>query len=352
MKRIVALLLILTLCAAILPGCGAQSKSPASPLPTETPLPDKMIVDGAGRALICPDAPETRTIASVYAVSVPFLVALRLTDRVRAINTKSIFWTDADANLDAAGTIGRGRVDLEALALVAPDVLVHRSNDPETVEAVTALGVDVFCITVEDLGDILNTLAVMGRYFGAEARAAEVSDWLKGKFAKIETIVSGIPAEERVTALVMGGELGRVAGGDMLQTWMIERAGGLPVAAGTENGRNWMNAGVETVFGWNPDVLFLTSSTALEYSVDKLLADDAWSAVSAVRDCRVYQIPAKIDSWDMPGMSCALATMFMLRCMYPDFFSAEELRQEIDEYYTFLFGRTFDAAYLGYGPEL
>ena len=50
----------------------------------------------------------------------------------------------------------------------------------------------------------------------------------------------------------------------------------------------------------------------------------------------------------MPGISCVLGTMYMLWRMYPDYFSADELQKQIDEYYTFMFGKTYDFAYLGY----
>ena len=55
------------------------------------------------------------------------------------------FWTDADEDLARAGTVGD--VDLEALATYAP-TFIHRSNDPETVDAVE-VGIDVLCITVK-----------------------------------------------------------------------------------------------------------------------------------------------------------------------------------------------------------
>jgi hypothetical protein len=34
--------------------------------------------------------------------------------------------------------------------------------------------------------------------------------------------------------------------------------------------------------------------------------------------------------------------------MYPAYFSQEQLEWEVAEYYEFMFGRTFDAGYLGY----
>ena len=79
--------------------------------------------------------------------------------------------------------------------------------------------------------------------------------------------------------------------------------------------------------------------------------DSSWSAVKAVKNGKVVTVPSKLDSWDMPGLGCVLGTMFMLHEMYPDYFSTDELQEQIDEYYEFMFGKTFDADYLGYTLE-
>lgn len=346
MRRTAFAILAACLMFSLVLTCGCTANAPAvSPEGSEN-----TVVDGSGAVLKIPGV--SPKIASVYAVSVPFIVALDLGDSVVAVNAKSRFWTDNVSGLNSAGSVGRGAVDLEALAELSPGVLVHRSNDSKTVEAVSGkLGIDVLCITVEDFDDIKYTLTMMGKYFGKEERASEVCDWLDGKFAAIDKIVSQIPEDERVTALVMGSEPGRIAGGDMLQSWMIEKAGGSCVAGDISDNRNWTNVGVETIFQWNPDFLFCTSSTPLDYSVDSLYGDSAWSAMTVVKNRDIYQIPSKTDSWDMPGISCALATMYMLSRMYPDYFSTEQLEAEIDDYYNFLFGKTFDREYLGYDLE-
>ncbi len=332
----VALCLILTACAP-------KEKSETAKTSENT------VTDGAGQVLTIPDNIDEYSISSVYAVSVPFIVALGLSDRVAAINVKSNFWKDADEDLASAGTVGRGMVDLEALAELAPTVLIHRSNDPKTVQAVQdKLGIEVFCITVEDADDIKNTLETMGKYFHKEDRVKEVTDWIDYKFAWMDELTKNIPENERKTALLMGGELGRVAGGDMLQSWMIEKAGGKCVAADTGEDHDWINVGVETVFQWNPDFLFLTSSTGLDYSPDELADDAVWSGMTAISENQMFQIPAKTDSWDMPGISCVLGTMYMLHCMYPELLDAQTLRKEVDEYYMFMFGKTFSADELGY----
>ena len=340
MKRFISLLLVLAFSLS-LAACGTAEV-------TEPTAGENQVLDGAGRILDIPAEPEKATIASVYAVSVPFIEALGLGDRVLAINVKSNFWKEADPALAEAGSVGRGTVDLEALAAFSPSVLIHRSNDMETIEAVQRIQIPVLCITVEDMDDITETLTMMGRYFGAEERAAEVIAWMDGKFRMIDSIVSQIPEAERKTVLVLGGEAGRIAADDMLQAWMAEKAGGIYVAENTANNRNWVNVGVEQVFTWNPDFIFATSSTPLDYSIEELMAEDAWSAVDAVKENQFHQIPAKLDSWDIPGVSCVIGTMYMLHKMYPTYFSQEQLAQEVEEYYQFMFDQTFDASYLGY----
>lgn len=299
------------------------------------------ITDGANRTVQIPVNNNKTTIASVYAVSVPFIVALELTDRVVAINTKSNFWKKADSNLENIGSIGKGNVDLEKLAIYNPDVLIHRANDQETIDAVKKLNVDTICIKTENIDDIINTLTILGTYFDKKERAKEVTNWINNKIEYIDEIVKTIPSEDRKTAILFGGEVGRVAGNDMLQTWMIEKAGGIPII---DEGKdfNWINIGTEKIFEYNPEVIFCTSSTSLSYTVDDLLNDKTWSALTAIQNKTIYIVPCKNDSWDMPGISCVIGIMYMLYKMYPNYFSLDELKNEVHGYYNFMFNRTFD----------
>ena len=96
---------------------------------------------------------------------------------------------------------------------------------------------------------------MLGEYFGVPENAKRASEWIDKKFSYIKSIVDTIPQSERKTAMLMGGNLGRVAGSDMLQSWMIEQAGGIPVVEEGLN-HNWIDIGVEKVFAYNPDVIF------------------------------------------------------------------------------------------------
>ena len=312
------------------------------------------VIDASGNRLLIPDESDIK-IASVYAVAVPFIVALGLTDNVVAINYKSIFWAENSEGLARAGSVGRGLVDLEALASLSPDVLIHRANDPRTTGAVEEIGITVMSLKAESIDDINSTLDMMGSFFNVRDRAEEVKSWMSEKFDKIARIVEGIPENERPTAIMMGGELGIVAGGDMLQSWMIELAGAKCLASEIEGGNidgsrasAWAHIGMERLFTLNPDVIFCTSSTVLDYSVEEIYNDPTLNGLEAVKSGRVFLMPAKWDSWDLPGISCAIGTMWMLHKMFPELISADEMQAEIDEYYIFMFGRTFGNDYLGY----
>lgn len=332
--------LICMVCSFSLLACNNNNNNDRLPEENE-------IKDASGIIHKIPDNPKEATAASVYAVSSPFFLALDMTDRVLAINTKKPFMKNNDQGFKKAGTVGNGIVDLEKLASYNPTALIHKSNDPKTVKAVNKLNIDVITITVENMDDVKFTLNNLGKYFGEEKQAKEVSNWIDNEFKFIDDIVKTIPLENKVTALTMGGELGRVAASDMLQTWMIEKAGGIPVVD-VSNNHNWINIGIEKVFKYNPQYIFCTSSTARNYDVEKLFNDSSWSTINAGKNRNIFIIPSENDSWDMPGLAPVLGTMYMLKTMYPEYLSIEEFRNHIDDYYKLMFGKTFTEEQLGY----
>ena len=328
--------------------CIGDNNSASSQTEQEIVLSDETVVDASGTVLNIPTNPENAKIASVYGVSVPFIVALGLSDNVVAINTKSIIWNDNIPAFKNIASVGQGTIDYEKLAGVNPTVVIHRANDPTSVEGVDRLKIPVITIQAELFDSIYSTIDLLATYFGAQERAVEVKSWIDERMSLIDSIVSDIPDDEKVSALCMGSTLTRVAGEDMLQTEMIIRAGGKSVVSGVKNFNSWSNLGTEKIFAMNPDIIFFTSSSVLEYNPEDLLSSPTWQSLDAVGNGKLYSIPAKIDSWDIPGISCVLGTFYMLHVMYPERFSKADLQKQIDDYYNFMFGRTFDAKYLGY----
>lgn len=334
LKKILCIILSIVI---ILSGCKQNS--------IKNNISDNHIIDANNNIINIKITKNELTIASVYAVSVPFLSALKLTDRVKAINVKSNFWKEVDKNYEKADTIGRGTIDFEKLAKVNPDCVIHRSNDKQVKDKIDKLGIDLISIKVENIDDIINTIDILSKYFGVEDRGDLIKNYINNKFDYIDSITESINEDEKKTAILMGSNLGRVAGEDMLQSFMINKAGGKSVVIESKD-NNWVDIGVEKIFKYNPDFIFLTSSAPLNYDENEIYNDKIWSDLNAIKNKNIFQIPTTYDSWDLPGISAVLGTFYMLYKMYPEHFDLNQLRTEINEYYYMMFGQTFDDDFL------
>ena len=310
------------------------------------------ITDMMGREVEVPADTKTTTVASTYGVVTPFLSTLQIADRVLAANFKNkSFYRLAEDPIVDTGNIGTTIVlDAEALAATAPDVYICKISDQEKIDIATRLGIPAVTLSAEVPEEVLEAYTMLGKLLGCEERAKEITDYLQGELDEIDKLAATIPEEKKVTAICLGSDFGRIAGEDMLQTIMLERVGAKTVVDGIigEEERYWAEVGTEKVLSLNPDFIFVTSSAVLEYKLDDFYTDKAWSAMTAVKDKNIYQIPAKIDSWDMPGPAFILAMYYMMHCMYPDVVSSDMLQEKIDSFYSTLYGKTFTGEEIGY----
>ena len=348
-RKTIALFLVALMCLTLVACAGEKSgKSPQQKQNTETIT----VTDMLGREVQVPKDTKSTTVASTYGVVVPFLVTLHAGDRAKAVNFKNKkFYRLVDDPILQAGTIGtRVSVDSEALAAVDPDVYICRTTDKEDIELCSRLGIPSIAITAELPEEVFEAYELLGKVLGCEERAKEVTDYLKTELKDIDALAKTIPEEDKVTALCMGSLLSRVASEDMLQTMLLKRVGAITVVDGikSEQERYWADCGVEKIFELDPDFIFVTSSAALDYSMDVFYEDSAWAAMTAVKNKNVYKMPSQLDSWDMPGPGFILAMYYMMHQIYPDVCTTEMLQNEVDDYYEFFFGRTFTGDEIGY----
>ena len=347
LKRVAALFLVLVICFSF-GACGKQGTVQPDKPKTETIV----ITDMMGREVEVPADTKKTTVSSTYGVVTPFLSTLQIPDRVLAANFKNKqFFRLCEDPIVNTGNIGTTvNLDSEALAATNPDVYICKISDQEKIDIATRLGIPAVTLSAEIPEEVLKAYEMLGRLLGCEERAQAIIDYLKGELADIDDLAAKIPEEDKVTAICMGSLLSRVAGEDMLQTMMIERVGGKSVVKGIvgEEERYWADCGVEKVFELDPDYIFVTSSAVLDYSMDDFYTDSSWSGMTAVKNRNVYQIPAKLDSWDMPGPGFILGMYYMMHCMYPDVCTAEMLQTEVNDYYNFFYGKTFTGEEIGY----
>ena len=336
-----SLLLATVMFVVSLAGCGGRQ-------PASTPSSGGKIkvVDMAGREVEIPEKVES--VAVIYGVVTSYIVALGKADTLAAVGYFGDFFRMAHPVFETVGTVGRGQVDMEAIARLNPDLFIHRASDIKTLDAVQGLGIPSIGIMAETQDDITAMLSLLGKVLGAGDRADELIAYYGRMLDKARALSGDIPAEKRKSAIVMGSRLGSVANGAMLQSFMIETAGGVNSAKEVESTEIWPVVGTETIFRWNPDFIFITNSHASGYSPQTLMADPAWANLTAVKEKHVYLVPSDMDSWEFPGVSSALGSLWMLCAMYPDRLDREQIDAQAKEFYKKVYGLDVTSELLGY----
>lgn len=342
MKRIISWILAFTM-IFMLTACGSDSGNKKENKDTIT------VIDMAGNKVEVPADTANNTVATTYGVITPFYVTLNMSDRVLATTIKNKgFMRKVDETIVNTGDIGNLSIDGEALAAYNPDILMIRTSNEDKAQVGERLGMPTVMVYIETADQVVEAYELMGKMFGREERATELINWINTELEAIKKLAATIPEEKKVTAICMGSKLGQIAGENMLQVMMIETAGGKSEVTEVADDLMWVDVGVETVFNKNSDYIFVSSSYPAEYTIEKLYSDKAWSGMKAIKNKKVFMIPAKMDSWDMPGPAFVLGTYYMMHCMYPELVSTETMQQKTDEFYELFYGKTFTGEDIGY----
>lgn len=98
-----------------------------------------------------------------------------------------------------------------------------------------------------------------------------------------------------------------------------------PSAKGTGN-----EVDIEQLYNWNPDIIVLSAGETMENAVDK----EAWNALSAVSNNRVYTIPGSPYNWMgfPPSVQRFLGMMWMADTFYHEEWGCD-LYERVNEYF-------------------
>ena len=353
-KKTAAVLLaaLLLLSSITVTGCGknpADSTDPginaAGTVISETDT-ELTVIDQAGREVTVMKDPES--IALCYRVVIRFLINLGVGDRITGIGKSEPFLEELQPSLKDCIDVGKGVADIEALAELKPDLFIHKASDTETLEAVQKIGIPAIGIDVETPEEMVTALELLGKVCGAEDKAQELIEYYQGSIERSRSLADTISDEDRVTAIVMGSSIGKVADGSMLQGRMLETAGAVNCAADLKATELWPAAGTEQIFSWDPDYIFITGSEGAVYTAEDIYNDPAWSELKAVKNGHVVMIPSERDSWEFPGVISALGIDYMMSVMYPDLLSESDLEKNVSAFYELAYGKAYSREELGY----
>jgi len=192
---------------------------------------------------------------------------------------------------EAAMVPGRVSGDLEQILMLAPDLVVIGAHNADVARQAEDLGMRVFRIQgFESIDWIASLIRTLGAAAGASDRAERIVAEMANRIEAVRVRVAG-RARPRV---LLYSESGWVGGGRTTLDDVIRAAGGVNVAA--ELGiTGWRKVSPEQIVMADPEVILLRDARRWESGFrGALLADPAFQSVSALRDGRVYGVPARL----------------------------------------------------------
>lgn len=304
------------------------------------------VTDMAGREVTI--EAEPRRIVSGYYISSSACIALGLAERMVGVEDKSDkrpIYSLAAPELIELPNVGTAKeFNLETCLSTEPDLVILPMKQKDTAAALEELGVPALIVNPESHEQILEMFELIGTVANVAENTNALVSYYTDKLAEVESLVASIADEEKAVVYIAGtSSYLTTAPAQMYQASLIGSAGG--VNAGDEiEGSSWMEISYEQLLAMNPDVIVIPTNnfatSAPDYTVDDVLADEQLSEITAVKNGAVYQMTTGFEAWDSPCPSGILGALWMLKTLHPEVYSEEQFTADVTEFYETFYGFT------------
>jgi iron complex transport system substrate-binding protein len=241
----------------------------------------------------------------------------------------------------------------EQIAALRPDlVIAKRSQDGPLARSLSAVGIPMLHLGLENPERFLADVATLGRVLGNPARAKEIISYYKERLDMLERRRASRPVALQPKVLVMeysnrgGGVAVRVPGNSWIQTIQVRLAGGNPVwtAQGGLGGEGWQLVNLEQIAAWNPEKIFMVVWFQLDKCqvMNSLAADPNWRGLAAVTGGEFHLFPQDLYGWDTPDPRWILGALWLASRIWPDARPAIHMKREIFTFFKTLYGMDKD----------
>ncbi|MGM0445797.1 MAG: ABC transporter substrate-binding protein [Bacillota bacterium] len=299
---------------------------------------ERVITDMAGREVKLPD--QVNRVVTTYRTATQFVFALDVQDRLVAADISfdriSLFSKLYDGEkLPSVGSKRNG-LNLEQIIEVDPDlvILFPHNEGPEVAERLEEFGIASVIIIPESYEQIEQATKVLGQALGVEKRA----DLVISKYDEIKELVENTSEiEEKKKVYFANSELFDTVGKNMLQTSMIEMAGGVNPAKEVKSG--FIKTSLEELINWNPD--YIVVSQYYSGTVEELKDRPELQELKVVKNDNVFRFPSQVEPWDFPSPSSYLGIIWLAEKLYPERFDDLNLQEVIEDYYNTLYNKSY-----------
>lgn len=344
LNRMLSLLILGTfiLSLTFTAGCG-QNQDAANVSSPKQKADTRTVVDQAGREVILPL--EINRIATTWRPCTFLIYAIGAQSKLAGVDdgsTKTPFTTGVYPQIADIPHIGDKRhgINMEELIAVKPDVVCVWSGkgSDSIVKQLETQGIPTLVIIPESAEQMKEAALLLGDILDCSKQAKEILRYYDELAEKVNKSLKEIPDAERKKVYLAGAQgILSSCGSDFYQHYLIEKAGGINVAAELKGG--WQSVSPEQLIAWNPDVI-IADPYCKEGMDDILKVNPGLKGINAIKNNELYSFPS-IGQWTFPIPQSAMGILWLSKIMYPEQFEGLDLQKEVDNYYQNFFGKSY-----------
>ncbi|MGI5882306.1 MAG: ABC transporter substrate-binding protein [Dethiobacteria bacterium] len=337
----------------IIPGGETVAPKPVTPLPAPQPAPatGKVTVTDVTGRLVTLDKPASK-ILGTHNPSLNTAIVLGGGDKyIAGFGNKKMadkLYDFVMKDYDGIVEIGKGgNVNFETVLTLGKNnvaILPERFKDQVKQFENVGLQAVVALPNAESFDTIKKSLEIVGKVLGIEGRAKDINALIDKNISETKKVVENVKARPSVLFLGSSSSFS-VATSSMIQTDIIEMAGGTNAVKGVEVQGAFADVNIEQIIAWNPEIIWVPKYAT--YTVESLLSDAKWGSIKAIKDKKVYVFPSELEPWDYPTASAVLGLRWGLHSLHPELYSLNSLMKNADEFYSLVYGVKFTAQQLG-----
>lgn len=366
-KKLIAMMLCLTMAAGLLAGCGqGQSEEESSGQETaQEASGDEQgseqegeesetitVTDHADRQVEVPAEINRVVVADIYPMASVLTVFLGSAEKLVGIDP--VCMSAAQSGLlgelfpeilDAdTSFMNGGDLNVEALLALEPDVVFCSAGNSDLITTLENADIPAVGISPSKWDyDILKTydqwVSLLAQIFPDNSQVSDkVASYSKEVYDQVQETVKDIPQEEKKKVLFLfqyDDQQMVTSGKHFFGQFWCDAVGALNVAEEIEVDNSNAIINMEQVYQWNPDVIVITNFTPTqpEDLYNNAVGGDDWSSVKAVQDEQVYKMPLGTYRSYTPSSDTPVTLLWMAKTVYPDLFSDVDITQEVKDYY-------------------
>jgi iron complex transport system substrate-binding protein len=216
------------------------------------------------------------------------------------------------------GGFASSTISVELIATLKPDLVVSAGTmHAQTEKALAALGIPVFSYDPGDFAAIASDMKALGVLCGKAPEAAASADAMIAAIAKVEAVVSAIPAERRPTVFwEMYDEPLMTCGAATFPHAIITSAGGRDIFSDLPG--YWPQVSAEEVIRRAPEFIVGADDHGDKLTVAMVAKRPGWATVPAVRKGNIVLVSANLVSRASPRIAQGVAAV--AAALYPSLF--------------------------------